>query len=86
MPERSGVWNNYNTAAGCSISEMAAAKAEFVPRKASEEETAAFKGEVDKIKASANKKYTAESLKVYQDALAAAEASGRRKCNEESIG
>lgn len=55
------------------LAKMAAAKAEFVPRKASEEETAAFKGEVDKIKASANKKYTAESLKVYQDALAAAE-------------
>lgn len=55
------------------LAKLQAAKSSLVPRKASEEETAAFKGEVDKIKASANKKYTAESLKVYQDALAAAE-------------
>lgn len=55
------------------LAKLQDAKNNLVPRKASAEETAAFKGEVDKIKASANKKYTAESLKVYQDALAAAE-------------
>lgn len=55
------------------LAKIAEAKTNFVPRNASAEETAAFKGEIDKIKASANKKYTADSLKVYQDALAAAE-------------